>query len=206
MKRFGLSILATIAMAGLLGVAGQAAGASPSTKVGPSITSTVGRYLIRGVGKGPNFSLASCSSDATVACQVNTGLKPRNAAQLWCLSPTTNASVTATYNPKGNRASIAPSTLTVKCKDPHVITMTTPNAVSFPAITGNGTPSFQVTACSTSLTGTSCTYSGETVTISCQLNVYVYTLPANGTATVTLGDGPSVIDGQTITYPFQCRA
>lgn len=199
-------MMAAIAVTAGAWVIGPAAGASPS-KVGPSVTSTVGHYLIRGVGRGPTFDLKACSTDSVVACQVNGNLKPRNATQLWCLGPTAPTdAVSVTYLPKGTRAPIQPTTLTVRCKAPHLIKMTTPNDVSFLALSGVGTPSFTVTNCTTDLTGTSCTFSGETVTIACQLGVFANTLPATGTATVTLGNGPSVIDGKTIAYPFECKA
>ncbi|MDE3086465.1 MAG: hypothetical protein KGJ77_06835 [Acidobacteriota bacterium] len=206
-----MSVLATITMAGLIGLAGQAAGAQPTSKAGPKVTTFVGRYVVRGLGKGKNFSLASCTSDSTVACQVDPNHNPRNAAELWCLSPTAPSSnVTAAYNPTGNRPAINPSTLAVTCKTPKTLNVTMVNGqgvASFPAVKGHNVPSFTMNStCSTTLPlGVSCTTSGEAVFISCQVNVYFYGLPASGTATVTINSGPSVIDGQSITFPFQCR-
>jgi hypothetical protein len=208
-KRFGLSVLATVTMAGLIGLAGPA-GAQPTSKVGPKITTFVGRYVVRGVGKGANFSLASCSSDSTVACQVDPNSKPRNAAEVWCLSETSpTTSVTASYKPRGTRPAISPSTLTVTCKTPKTIQIKMGNGggvANFPAIKGSSVPLYTMNpVCSTTLPlGVSCTTANETVTISCQLNVYFYGFPAQGEATVTFTSGPSVIDGQSMTLPFEC--
>jgi hypothetical protein len=200
MKRHPFSIFVILAVLGLGWVIGSpVASAQPRT----IIDATVGHVITRGLGNGKNFSLATCTSSApsTVGCDIWTNKPPRDAVRLWCLTPTSSGvTVTVTYNANVPRAAIPPTVLTVTCRSAKVPNVATPGTELTNVLSK---APYSVTGCTTNVFGTTCTYTGGTITKVCSLAATANTLPITVTATVTLA-GPTAINGKTIDVYFTC--
>ena len=205
MRQRSLSILAALAVTSLAWVVTSPV-ASAGT-VGTKIHSAVGHTVIRGLGPGKTFGIASCTSAAptTAPCAISDSRPPEDSVRLWCLAPTAPGGVqeTVTYLADSPKAAIAPTTLTVFCKGPRPAHVVTPGYKTSTALIANA-PSYTVTGCSTDVFGTDCTYAGESITKVCSLAVSANTLPIMATATVTL-EGSPAISGKTIEVPFECK-
>ncbi len=206
MRRRSLCILAAVAVTGLTWAATIPA-ASAQT-LGTKINTSVGHNVIRGLGSGATFSIASCNSSApsTVACDVwDTNLiAPRNAIRVWCLAPTAvgGDTLTVSYQANGPRAPVPSTTITVNCRAPRTTKVLTPGwAVVTPMV---GAAPYAIVNCTTAIVGAVCQYTSSTITEVCSLSAYANTLPVSGTANVTI-DGPSVINGKTLVYPYECK-
>ena len=80
----------------------------------------------------------------------------------------------------------------------------TPGAKTSTPLNVANAPPFTVTSCNVNVTGTICTYAGETITKYCQLTATLNVLPIMVTATVTLAGNPA-IDGKTMNVYYVCK-
>ena len=205
MKTFSRGILAAVA---IVGVAWLAVPAASAHSAGPKISTKVGHSVIRGVGPGGTFAIASCDSSApsTVGCDIwkTSAITPRNSVRVWCLAPTSSSGIplTVSYKSDDPSGAISPTTLTVKCKAPGVTKIPTPNYQVIDPLVGKAP--FSVTGCSTDTIGTTCSHNGTSIKEVCEIDAFANTLPVTVDATVSLG-GADAINGKTITFPFECR-
>ena len=205
-RRRSLHMLAAVAVTGLAWVVTSPI-ASAQT-VSTNIHTAVGHTVIKGLGSGKTFGLASCTSSApTIApCAISDARPPLDSVRVWCLAPTAPGGVheTVTYTADSPKAAIPATTLTTFCRGPRAAHIVTPGQVTSTALIANA-PTYAVTSCSTDVFGTACTYSGESITKVCSLAASVNALPVMVTATVTLAGSP-VITGKQIHIPFECKA
>jgi hypothetical protein len=202
-KRKAFSVLAALAVAGLVAVTtSTSASAQSPTLVTHSV---VGHSVLRSLGQRATFALASCTSasPSTVPCTVWTTEPPNDVVRVWCLAPTPPGGVdlTVAYVADGAKAAIPNTQLVAHCKSPKTTNIKVPGAKNFQALTN--APPFTVTSCSTDVVGATCTYAGQSITKVCTLATSVNTLPVKVDAIVTLA-GPAPINGQTLDLPFQC--